>query len=90
MAFTFMFSHPATEYDTINTARNKFDRVLSCEPLWSGEGVYRISKDHQLFQEKKNVIFFLELVGSILKKNYHSVLWEIVRRDWNQHCVGQK
>ena len=42
------------------------------------------------FKRKKNVIFFLELVGSILKKNYHSVLWEIVRRDWNQHCVGQK
>lgn len=63
MAFTFIFSHPATEHDTINTARNKFDRVLLCGPLWSDEGVYRISKDHQLFQEKKNCNVFLGTSG---------------------------
>lgn len=90
MAFTFIFSHSATEYGTINTARNKFDRVLSCGPLWSDEGVYRISKDHQLFQEKKNCNIFLGTSGFHSEKNYHGVLWKIVRGDWNQHCVGQK
>lgn len=90
MAFTFIFSHSATEYGTINTARNKFDRVLSCGPLWSDEGVYQISKDHQLFQEKKNCNIFLGTSGFHSEKNYHGVLWKIVRGDWNQHCVGQK
>ena len=53
LAFTPIIPHPAMEYGAILTAMVNFQdplqqRVMSCGPIWSDEGVYRLAKELQL------------------------------------------
>ena len=73
-AYTPIIPHPATDYDTINTAMLNFQDVLKQKgapygALWCDEGVYHIAKELQLLNPEGFKNIFLGLGGFHMEKN---------------------
>ena len=73
LALTPIILHPAALHDAIFTAMVNFQDVLqqtglSCGPLWSDEGVYRLAKELQLNHPERFKNTFLGIGGIHMEK----------------------